>query len=297
MSAPLRQDRLDHWLARRSSGSGGSSTTRNTGYLVIGSPLRPAVGLPAPRPPRVAQLQAVDSVKPVATEGANGTEPPPLVCVHGLSASSRWWVRVAKLMEASGPVVLVDVPRSLKPSAVAGWLAGRIEEAGRPVDLAGHSLGALVSVQVAAFRPELVRRLVLISPPGIRPRRSPLAYAWPLAQTVLRTKPAFLARLTYDGLRAGPRNLARGGLHVASADVTAELVAVAAPTLLVWGARDRVVPVDEAPAWLEWLRDARLVVLPGAGHVPMVESPDELAEAMGMFRQEGFDETGDSEPV
>ena len=189
----------------------------------------------------------------------------------------------------------IDVPRSLRPSEVAGWLTGRIEELERRVDLAGHSLGALVSVRVAALRPELVRRLVLVSPPGIRPRRSPLAYAWPLARTFVRTRPAFFVRLTYDGLRAGPRNLARGGLHVAAADVTAELADVAAPTLLVWGARDRVVPVEEASGWLDRLRDARLVVIPGAGHVPMVESPEDLAAAIGMFRQERLDETGDSE--
>ena len=230
-----------------------------------------------------------------SAQDANGGGPPPLVCVHGLSGSSRWWTRVVGPLEDSGPVVPVDVPRSLRPSEIAGWLAGRVEELDRPVDLAGHSLGALVSVRVAGLRPELVRRLVLVSPPGIRPRRSPLAYAWPLARTVARTRPAFLARLTYDGLRAGPRNLARGGLHVAGADVTAELADVAAPTLLVWGARDRVVPVEEAPGWLERLRDARLVVIPGAGHVPMVESPDELAAAIGMFREERFDETGDRE--
>ena len=240
-------------------------------------------------------FRSLDSVVPVATRGAHRDQPPPLVCVHGLSASSRWWARVVAAIEDSGPVVLVDLPRSLKPSDAAYWLACRIEALERPVDLSGHSLGALVSLRVAALRPDLVRRLVLVSPPGIRPRRSPLAYVWPLARTVLATRPAFLARLTYDGLRAGPRNLARGGLHVASADVTAELAAVAAPTLLVWGARDRVVPVEEAPAWLEGLRDARLVVIPDAGHVPMIESPDELAGAIRVFRQEGLDEAGDGE--
>ena len=232
---------------------------------------------------------------PSAQHANGGGQPPPLLCVHGLSGSSRWWARVVALLERSGPVVAIDVPRSLRPTEVAGWLTDRIEELDRPVDLAGHSLGALASVRVAALRPELVRRLVLVSPPGIRPRRSPFAYAWPLARTLVRTRPAFFVRLTYDGLRAGPRNLAYGGLHAAGADVTAELADVAAPTLLVWGARDRVVPIEEAPGWLERLRDARLVVLPGAGHVPMVESPDELAAAIERFREERFDETGDSE--
>ena len=215
------------------------------------------------------------------------------MCVHGLSASSRWWAGVAARLHDAGPVELYDVPRPLRPSEVAAWLIRRIEEHASPVDLAGHSLGALLSVQVAVGRPDLVRRLVLVSPPGARPRGSPLGYAWPLARTIVRTRPGFLVRLTYDGLRAGPRNLARGGFHVASADVTADLASVTAPTLLVWGAHDRVVPVAEAQAWLEGLPDARLVVIPGAGHVPMVESPDELAEAIRMFREEGLDEAGD----
>ena len=228
-----------------------------------------------------------------ARSGAGNEQQPPLVCVHGLSGSSRWWTRVTALIDHHVPLVLSDVPRSLKPSEVETWLAGRIEELGPPVDLAGHSLGALVSVRVAALRPELVRRLVLISPPGVGPPRSPLTYAWPLARTMLGSRPSFLVRLTYDGLRAGPRNLARGGLHVARADVTAELAAVTAPTLLVWGARDGVVPIEEASIWLERMPDARLIVIPGAGHVPMVDSPVELAEAIRPFLEKRFDEARD----
>ena len=231
---------------------------------------------------------------PKAARSGDGNEQqPPLVCVHGLSGSSRWWTRVTALIDRHVPLVLSDVPRSLKPSEVETWLAGRIEELGPPVDLAGHSLGALVSVRVAALRPELVRRLVLISPPGVGPPRSPLTYAWPLARTMLGSRPSFLVRLTYDGLRAGPRNLARGGLHVARADVTAELAAVTAPTLLVSGARDEVVPIEEASIWLERMPDARLIVIPGAGHVPMVDSPVELAEAIRPFLEERFDEARD----
>ncbi len=231
---------------------------------------------------------------PKAARSGDGNEQqPPLVCVHGLSGSSRWWTRVTALIDRHVPLVLSDVPRSLKPSEVETWLAGRIEELGPPVDLAGHSLGALVSVRVAALRPELVRRLVLISPPGVGPPRSPLTYAWPLARTMLGSRPSFLVRLTYDGLRAGPRNLARGGLHVARADVTAELAAVTAPTLLVWGARDGVVPIEEASIWLERMPDARLIVIPGAGHVPMVDSPVELAEAIRPFLEKRFDEARD----
>ena len=131
-------------------------------------------------------------------------------------------------------------PRRLAPDDIPDWLVGVIEEHGAPVDLAGHSLGALVSVRVAALRPDLVRRLVLIAPPGIRSRRS-VAYAWPLVRSVARSRPGFLVRLTTDALRAGPRNLVRGGRHVARAEVGADLASVTAPTLLLWGEHDRLV--------------------------------------------------------
>ena len=63
---------------------------------------------------------------------------PALVCVHGLSASSRWWAQVAFRMEHTGPVILLDVPRSLSPSEAANWLAAQLEALEAPVDLAGH---------------------------------------------------------------------------------------------------------------------------------------------------------------
>ena len=190
-------------------------------------------------------------------------------------------------------MVLLDVPRSLPPSEVARWLIDRIEALEPPIDLAGHSLGALVSVRVAAMRPELVRRLVLIAPPGLRPRSWPIAYGWPLISSLARCRPAFLARLTSDALRAGPINLVRGGLHVSGTDIGDELSSVTAPTLLVWGARDRVVPTSDAPHWLDRLPNGRLLVIPSASHVPMYEAPHELGEAIVAFREERLDESCD----
>jgi len=222
--------------------------------------------------------------------------PPTLICLHGLSGSSRWWARVVPRLERSGPVLPLDIPRALPPDEIPDWLVGVIEEHGAPVDLAGHSLGALVSVRLAALRPDLVRRLVLIAPPGIRSRRS-VAYAWPLVRSVARSRPGFLVRLTTDALRAGPRNLVRGGRHVARADVGADLASVTAPTLLLWGEHDRLVPFRDAAQWRERLPGARLVVLANARHVPMLEAPDELAEAIAGFREERLDEPSDRDGV
>lgn len=218
---------------------------------------------------------------------------PALVCVHGLSGSARWWSRVVPRVAEGGQVVLLDLPRSLPPVEVPDWVVGRLEGLDPPVDVVGHSLGALVAARAAALRPDLVRRLVLIAPPGISPRGSMVPYVWPLLGTVVRSRPALVRRLLADGLRAGPRNIVRGGRHVATADVRAELRSVAAPTLLVWGARDLVVPAVEGPVWREALTRAWLVVLPGAGHVPMIDAADELADAIVAFREKPLDELAD----
>jgi pimeloyl-ACP methyl ester carboxylesterase len=217
----------------------------------------------------------------------------PLVCVHGLAGSSRWWSAVAPGLEQSGPVVLLDLPHGLRPDALSGWLAGELERHSPPVDLTGHSLGALLAVRLAAASPELVRRLILVAPPGLQTRRTPLHLGWPLLVSLGASRPRFLARLTIDAVRAGPRNIVRGGFHVASADVRAELASVEAPTLLVWGARDRLVPPSVAGQWLDALPRARLVVIPDAAHVPMVEAPEALRAAIVAFREEPLDEGGD----
>ena len=221
--------------------------------------------------------------------GSDGQQPPvALVCIHGLAGSSAWWNPVAAKLEEAGPVYPLDLPRRLHPSDLAGWVVQQMNRfpVDGPVDLVGHSLGALVALRVAAARPELVRRLVLIAPPGITPRRSTVTFGWPLIASLTRVRPSFLARLAMDASRAGPANILRGARHVAAADARLEAGKVVAPTLLVWGASDLLVPSTSAGRWLEALADARLHVIPTASHVPMVEAPNELVTVISEFRDE-----------
>jgi pimeloyl-ACP methyl ester carboxylesterase len=55
------------------------------------------------------------------------------------------------------------------------------------------------------------------------------------------------------------------------------------PTLVVWGEEDRLVSVAHGHAYVEGLPDARLVVLPDAGHYPYLEQPDAFAKAVTTF--------------
>lgn len=216
-----------------------------------------------------------------------------LVCLHGLAGSARWWARVTAQLEDADTVDVLDLPRRLSADRLTGWVADHIAADRQPVDLAGHSLGALVGVRVAASHPELVRRLILIAPPGLQPPRSPLHLGFPLLVSLTQLRPRFMPTLLFDALRAGPRNIVRGGLHVATADVSVEARCVRAPTLLIWGARDRLVPLATAAMWQHVIPDARLVVLARSGHVPMVDAPGDLAAAITVFREEPLDQLRD----
>jgi pimeloyl-ACP methyl ester carboxylesterase len=64
---------------------------------------------------------------------------------------------------------------------------------------------------------------------------------------------------------------------------TTEPEAVKQPMLLLWGDKDRLVPVSAAEEMLRRAPDARLVKLPGIGHSPMIEVPGETAKQILEF--------------
>lgn len=206
---------------------------------------------------------------------------PPVVCVHGLAGSWRWWLPVVPALAVSHEVHLVDLPRAA-PGAAAGWLGGWLDANGLDrATVVGHSLGGLIAAQLAARRH--LERLVLVDPAGIPTRWSLPREGVALAAALATTTPRFLPLLTTDALRWGPLRLLRTALYATRTDLTVDLARIDAATLVVWGARDALVPVRLADAWRDGIGDARLVVIPGAGHVPMVETPRELSDALLEF--------------
>src|SRR5512135_1999799 len=106
------------------------------------------------------------------------------------------------------------------------------------------------------------------------PRSHPAS--WIADQDRLSRRPEFL-RNTLAALRAvvGP-----SGQREVLRDRLPEL---AMPTLIVWGARDRVIPLAQARDAVGRLQRGRLAVIPDCGHVPQIERPELFLEALGSF--------------
>jgi pimeloyl-ACP methyl ester carboxylesterase len=212
----------------------------------------------------------------------------PLVLVHGLAGSWRWWSPLLERLARKHRVHAIDLPRrrgSVPGTELSAWLAGRLDEAELDrVDLAGHSLGGLVAAELAALRPERVGRLVLVAPAGIPCGRSLPRRSFPLVETLYDLRGS-LPLVVSDALRAGPLRLARGIAYVSSRDLRGELQEIRAPTLLLWGERDRLVPLWVAEEWHRLVPDARLELLP-CGHVPMLEQPVAVGDHIAAFLDE-----------
>jgi pimeloyl-ACP methyl ester carboxylesterase len=211
----------------------------------------------------------------------------PLVLIHGLAGSWRWWSRVVPRLTGRRRLYLVDLPRMsrARPQELIRWFEGWIDAVAlERADVAGHSLGGLLAAEVAASRPAWTRRLVLVAPAGIPCGRSVRARIVPLATELLEIR-RDLPTVVADAVRARPLPLARGIAYTSRADVRGLLPNVRMPTLLVWGERDRLLPIEIGQEWLLRLPDARLAQL-ACAHVPLLEAPGDLAGIMLSFLDE-----------
>lgn len=217
----------------------------------------------------------------------------PVVFVHGLSGSTLWWARNVPDVAQRYRVYLVDLPgfgtmrRSRRPfvlAEAASWLSGWMEAAGlERVDLVGHSMGGYVSVRLAASRPELVRRLALVAPAGVPARHSMLGHLVPLLLAARYATPAFMPVLIRDALRMGPTTLWRAARDLLAEDVREDLTKIQAPTLLVWGENDPLIPPAVGDLLRREIPDSRLLLMRGAGHVPMFDRPAQFDAALLSF--------------
>ncbi len=238
-------------------------------------------GLEGRIPPRVESryLQIGDAQLhyQVAGQGA------PVVLLHGLSGSTRWWARNVPALARHFRVYLIDLigfgaSRAASRFALheaASHLTCWMDYLGiERASLVGHSMGGFIAADLAAQAPQRVERLVLVDAAALPLPRGRWQQARGLLQGLWRLPVSFLPVLFTDAHRAGPVTILRAAQELLRADIQGKLARVVVPTLLVWGEGDALVPVELGERLASALPRAELVVLPGAGHNPMWDRPD-----------------------
>ena len=207
----------------------------------------------------------------------------PVVLLHGLSGSGRWWSRNVPALAQHFRTYTVDLPgfganRGIRWTGLddtVDWLATWMADEGiGPAHVAGHSLGGAVAAHLAVRHPQRVDRLVLVSS-AIRPRGARATMrATDLLRTIQRRSPGITAMFVRDALRRHPRSAAAATVEAIMTNWDGRLAQVAAPTLVVWGEHDPITPIARGRGIAASIPGARFVSLPKTGHNPMWEDAE-----------------------
>jgi len=158
----------------------------------------------------------------------------------------------------------------------------------RNFDLAGFSLGGWIAAEFAIRQPQRLRRLVLVAPAGLVVDAAPAPGLFDIAPQDLPSYLAHdpLAALRYFPKAPDPSFEARLGREVTgfaklirnhpqgNPKLAHWLHRITVPTLVLWGANDRLRPTAQAQAWMAGLRDGHLQLVPATGHLVFEETPD-----------------------
>jgi pimeloyl-ACP methyl ester carboxylesterase len=247
---------------------------------------------------------------------------PALVLVHGSNASLFTWSPWVERLSQDFRVVTMDMPGHGLTGAVPnddysqeGMVKFTLEVADRlgltRFAIGGNSMGGGVAARLAEEHPGRVTKLILVDAAGMptsQGDRIPLAFRLARLPVVNRLM-----------LYITPRAIVREGLQDAIVrkqiidermidlywdfarmegsreatlkrfslpwghDVERDIGKIRAPTLILWGAQDHLIPVEAAYKFHKAIPGSKLKIFPATGHIPMEEVPDESADIVRSF--------------
>ncbi len=216
----------------------------------------------------------------------------PIILIHGLSGSSRWWARNVIPLARQFHVHVLDLlgfgaSRGGGPfvlSEAAAYVAAWMDQVGlERANLIGHSMGGFIAADLAAGFPERVDRLVLVDAAVLPFDATHLRRPRGMVAAARRLPFSFMPVLATDAFRAGPVTLAKAARELLRTDITPKLALITQPTLVVWGEWDTIVPPAVGQQLARALPNGRLATVPRAGHNPMWDRPDEFNELVADF--------------
>ena len=255
-----------------------------------------------------------DGTRIAYLEGGRGE---PLVLLHGFGADKDNFTRIAPRLVGRYRVVVPDLPgfgdsshdasADYAPAAQAARMSAFCHALGiERAHVGGNSMGGQIALTWAAARPAEVQSLWLLDPAGIWSApdselartyrgtdRNPLMVSSEdefdaLFSLVMTTPPRNVPRFVRDVMAR--RRIANRPLEerifkqIAADSIEGRIDGLKQPSLIVFGAQDRVIDPATAPILQRLLPRSQVVLMPGVGHLPMVERPAAAAADYLRFR-------------
>ena len=243
---------------------------------------------------------------------------PVLLLLHGFGGSLHNWNAWTELLKDKYRIIRIDLPgfglsspvrRKVQIDWFVGVLKAFVDALGlEEFYLCGNSLGGWLAWEFTGQYPYHVKRLVLMNsagyfqdtgkPSGIELMTkdqfrkllrtgAPKMLVRSLARTSFGDKdklPEELVHRTY--LLVNREGMLASLIYVASSDARSnmeKLAKITMPVLILWGTKDKVIPVAHADFFYSDLNHSQLIIYPGIGHVPMMEIAERSAEDTERF--------------
>jgi pimeloyl-ACP methyl ester carboxylesterase len=232
----------------------------------------------------------------------------PLLILHGWDGSSNSWVDVQKILASQGlKVIVLDLPgfgKSSSPSfpwGVTDYSELVLKFIGKigleKVNLMGHSFGGRIAIKFAVSHPDRLRKLILCASAGVKHPLTPfqlIILKISIVGNFFFSKRPFkrfkdvAQNFFYTFLRHKDYAKAKGLMKetlkkVLEEDLKPELSQINANTLLIWGEKDKAVPLEDAHLMKKSISQSTLEIISGASHTPNLEFPEKVANIVINF--------------
>ncbi len=249
------------------------------------------------------------------------TDSIPIVLIHGTASSLHTFDAWTNSLKKSNRVVRFDLPaygltgpfpdHNYSMAHYMDFLKDFLTALEiKQCVLVGNSLGGEIAWNYTLEQPDMIKKLILIDAAGYPLNSKSVPIAFKLARTPVFNKlltfitPRFIVRASVENvyfdkskvtdliveryfeltLREGNRQAFVDRFKM-SKDTSAynNIKSIQQPTLIIWGAKDLLIPVENAYKFHEYLPNDTLVILDDTGHIPMEESPLESLEHVMNF--------------
>ena len=277
-----------------------------------------------------SQFIELDNGLTVHVRDQGPRDAPVIMLLHGSSASLQTWEPWVEQLSADYRVITYDQPGHglTGPTPDDNYDTPVFVETAQGVAealeldrfvIGGNSMGGWVSWNYALAHGDRLDGLLLVDAsgaPDARPRKIPIGFriaSMPIISSLMQkiTPRSMVERslrqsvsnqamiddamvdryhdlLRYPGNRPATRARNRAERTVASPETMAS---IAAPTLLMWGAEDTLVPLEAGQWFDEHIPDSVLIAYPDIGHIPMEEAPDRSAADVSAWLETLYAET------
>lgn len=219
-----------------------------------------------------------------------------VIILHGWTKTLDKWKEFTDALEKKGiktelpkiPGLTGNLQRIWNLNDYVNWLKTIADKEKDKVILLGHSNGGRIALSFTNLFPEKVEKLILIDSAGIYHNELPIQIKRIVFKTLAKigkklTSSKHLKNLLYkiageSDYRQADENVKKTMINLISTDLKRILPRIQTPTLIIWGAQDKVTPLSDGKLMKENIKNSKLVILKDARHSPQFTHPKEVAD-------------------